>query len=49
MMDQHRICRTDLETTDINRYECEDVDNADTDEEEDASQADDGSMHNVEE
>jgi hypothetical protein len=38
----------DLGTSDVNGYEGEDGDDADADEEEEASQADDGSTHNVE-
>jgi hypothetical protein len=38
----------DLGTSDINRYEGEYGDNADVDAEEEASQADEGSMQNVE-
>jgi len=48
MMDQRRMWRTDLETSDVDGYECEDGDDADTDAEEEASQADDGSTPNVE-
>jgi len=48
MMDQRRICRTDLGTSDDDSYECEDGDDADMDEEEEASQADDGSTQNGE-
>jgi len=40
--------RFDLGTSDFNRYEREDGDDACADEEEAASQADDGSTHNVE-
>ena len=40
--------RTDLGTSDVDRYECEDVDDADADQEEEASQADDGTTQNVE-
>jgi hypothetical protein len=40
--------RTDLGTSDVNGYECEDGDDVDADEEEEASQADDGSTQNVE-
>jgi len=40
--------RFDLGTSDVDRYEGEDGDNAYADEEEEASQADDGSTHNVE-
>jgi hypothetical protein len=31
MMDQHRMWRTELGTSDVDRYECEDGDDADTD------------------
>jgi len=48
MMDQCRMCRTGLGTSDVDGYECEDGDDADTDEEEEASQANDGSMQNME-
>jgi hypothetical protein len=48
MIEQCRIWRTDLEPSDVDGYEGEDGDNADADEEEEASQADDGSMQNVE-
>jgi len=40
--------RTDLGTSDVYGYECEDGDDADTEKEEEASQADDGSTQNVE-
>jgi hypothetical protein len=40
--------RFDLGTSDVDRYEGEDGDDADPDEEEAASQADDGSTQNVE-
>jgi len=40
--------RFDLGTSDVDGYEAEDGDNADADEEEEASQADDGSTQNVE-
>jgi hypothetical protein len=40
--------RTDLGPSDVNNYEGEDGYDADVDEEEEASQADDGSMQNVE-
>jgi hypothetical protein len=40
--------RFDLGTSDVEGYEGEDDDDADADEEEHASQADDGSMQNVE-
>jgi hypothetical protein len=48
MMDQRRLWRTNLRPSDVDGYEGEDVDNAAADEEEEASQADDGSMQNVE-
>ena len=48
MMNQCRMWRTDLGTSDVDRYECEDGDDADMDAEEEASQADDGSTQNVE-
>ena len=48
MMDQLRMWRTDLGTSGVNRYEWKDCDNAGTDAEAEASQADDGSMQNVE-
>jgi len=48
MMDQRRMWRIDLGSSDVNRYEGEDGDDANADEEEEASQADDGSMQNVE-
>jgi hypothetical protein len=47
-MDQCRMWRTDLGPSDVNGYEGEDGDDADADEEEAASQADDGSTQNVE-
>jgi len=40
--------RFDLGTSDVDRYEGKDADNADADEEEEASHADDGSMRNIE-
>jgi len=40
--------RLDLRTSDVTRYDGEDGDDADADEKEEASQADDGSTHNVE-
>jgi hypothetical protein len=40
--------RTDLGTGDVDGYECDDGNDADTDAKEDSSQADDGSMQNVE-
>jgi hypothetical protein len=48
-LDQGRIWRTEVETSDVDGVECEDGHNADQDEEEQASQADDGSRQNVEE
>jgi len=47
MMDQRRMWRTDLGTSDFDRYECEDGNDTDTDAEEEASQFHDGSMQNV--
>jgi hypothetical protein len=47
MMDQRRMWRTDLGPSDVDGYEGEDGDDADVDEEEAASQADDGSTQNV--
>jgi hypothetical protein len=41
--------RTDLGSSDVYRYAGEDGENGDADEEEDASQSDDGSTQNVEE
>jgi len=48
MMDQRRMWRTNLGTSDVDGYQCEDGNDADTDTEEDALQANDGSMQNVE-
>jgi hypothetical protein len=48
MLDQCRMWRTDLECSDVDGYEGKDGDNVDADEKEEASQADDGSMQNVE-
>jgi len=48
MMDQCRMWRTDLGPSDDDGYEGEDCDNVDADEEEEASQADDGSTQTVE-
>jgi hypothetical protein len=48
MMDQRRMWRTDLERSDVHGYEGEDGNAADADEEEEASQANDRSMLNVE-
>ena len=42
------MCRPDLGPRDVDGYEGEDGDDADADEEEETSQADDGSMQNVE-
>jgi hypothetical protein len=42
IMDQRRMWRTHLEPSDVDGYEGEDGDHADADEEEEASQADDG-------
>jgi hypothetical protein len=41
MKDEHRMWRTDMGTSDINCYVCEEYDDADTDAAEEASQADD--------
>jgi hypothetical protein len=48
MMDQRRMCTTHLGPSDVERYENEDGDNADADEDEAGSQADDRSTQNVE-
>jgi hypothetical protein len=48
MMDQRRMWWTDLGPGDVDGYEGEEGDDADADEEAEASQADDGSMQNVE-
>jgi len=48
MMDQCRMWSTNQGTSDVDGYECDDGDNADMDAEDEASQADDGSMQNVE-
>jgi hypothetical protein len=50
MMDQRRMWRTDLGQSDVDGYEGEDreVADADVDEEEEASQVDDGSTQNGE-
>jgi len=48
MMDQRRMWRTDLGPSDVDEYEGEDGDDTDADEEEEALQADDVSMQNVE-
>jgi hypothetical protein len=40
--------RFDLRTSDVDRYDGQDGDNADADEEEEALQADDGSTQNLE-
>ena len=48
IMDRRRMLRTGMGTSDVIRYEWEDGDDADTDAEEEASQADDGSIQNVE-
>jgi hypothetical protein len=40
--------RTELGPSDVDGYECEDGDDADADEVDEALQADDGSMQNVE-
>jgi len=48
MMDQRRMWRTDLGPSDVDGYQGEDGDDVDADEEEEASQANDGSTQNVE-
>jgi len=48
MMDQRGMWRTNLGPCDVNGYEGEDGNDADADEEEEASQANDGSTQNVE-
>jgi len=48
MMDQRRMWRTDLGPSDVDGYEGEDGDDADADEEKEASQVNDGSTQNVE-
>jgi len=48
MIDQCRMWRTDLGPSDVDGYEGEDGNDADADEEEDASQGDDGSTQNEE-
>jgi hypothetical protein len=48
MIDQRRMWRSDLGPSDVDGYEGEDGHNADVDEEEEASQADDRSTQNVE-
>jgi len=48
MMDQRTMWRTDLGTSDVEWYECEDGDDANMDGVEVASQADDGSTQNLE-
>jgi hypothetical protein len=47
LMDQRTMWRINLGPSDVDRYEGEDGDDADTDQEEKASQADDGSTQNV--
>jgi hypothetical protein len=47
MMDQRRLWRTEGIVCDADQYECNDCDDGDSDEEELASQADDGSTQNV--
>jgi len=49
IMDQRRMWRTHLGPSDIDGYEGKDGDDADADEEEEASQTNDGSTQNVEE
>jgi len=48
MVDQRRMWRTEGKVGDVDGYECEHGNNADVDEVELASQADDGSTQNVE-
>jgi len=48
MMDQRTMWSTELGTSDVDEYEYKDGDDADPDVEEEASQANDGSMQNVE-
>jgi hypothetical protein len=48
MMDQLRMWRTDLGLSDVDGYEGEYGDDEDGDEEEEASQADNGSTQNME-
>jgi hypothetical protein len=48
MIDQHIMWSTDLGTSDVEGYECRDGDDADTHEEEEASQANYTSTQNVE-
>jgi hypothetical protein len=48
MMNQRRMWTTDMGTSNVDRYECEDGDNADIDAKEEPSQPDDGSTQNVE-
>jgi hypothetical protein len=48
MMDQRRMWRTDLGTCDVDGYECEHGDDADTGAEEEALLTDDESMQTVE-
>jgi len=48
MMDQRSMWRTDVGTSDVDEYECEDSHNVDTNAEEEASQASAGSTQNVE-
>jgi hypothetical protein len=47
IIDQCRMRRTEGIVGDVDGYECEQCDDADPDEEEEASQADDGSTQNV--
>jgi hypothetical protein len=47
-MDHRRMWRTDLGPSDVDGYDREDGNYADVDEEEEASQTDDGSTQNVE-
>ena len=48
LMDQRRILRTDLGSSDVDGYECEDGNDPDADEEHEALPPDDGSTQNVE-
>jgi len=48
MMDQRRMWKTHLGTSDVDEHEGEDGNDADTDAEEESSQAHDGSMQNME-
>jgi hypothetical protein len=48
MLSQRRMGRTELGTQNVDRYGCHDGDEAHTDAEDEASQADDGATHHVE-